>query len=32
MSFNVPTIDISAYVEQRSDAERAAIAAELDVA
>ena len=32
MSFNVPTIDISAYVEHRSDAERAAVAASLDVA
>lgn len=32
MSFVVPTIDISAYVEQRSDAERAAVAAALDAA
>ena len=32
MSFSVPTIDIGAYVEHRSDAERAAVAAALDVA
>ncbi len=33
MSFNVPTIDISAYVEHRSEDERAAdVAAALDVA
>jgi isopenicillin N synthase-like dioxygenase len=32
MSFNVPTIDISAYVEHRSEVERAAVAAALDVA
>jgi isopenicillin N synthase-like dioxygenase len=30
--FNVPTIDISAYVEHRSEAERAAVAAALDAA
>lgn len=32
MSFDVPTIDISAYVEQRSEAERAGVAAALDAA
>lgn len=32
MSFAVPTIDISAYVEHRSEDERAAVAAALDVA